>query len=56
MSTEVAVNASEESVGIGKLDIRFLLTGSDTKGSMSIFEIAIPAGQKVPVPAHKNDA
>jgi uncharacterized cupin superfamily protein len=23
---------------------------------MSIFEIAIPAGQKVPVPAHKNDA
>ncbi len=56
MSTEVAVNASEENVGIGKLGIRFLLTGSDTNGSMSIFEIAIPAGQKVPVPAHKNDA
>jgi quercetin dioxygenase-like cupin family protein len=53
---EVALNASEESVGVGKIGVRFLLTGSDTNGSMSIFEIVIPAGHKVPVPAHKNDA
>src|SRR5438067_1211013 len=50
------VNASEETISIGRVDIRFLLTGEDTGGSMSVFEIMIPAGQKLVPPAHKNDA
>src|SRR5262245_40681566 len=50
------VNASEETIRIGQVDIRFLLTAEDTNGSMSVFEILIPDGQKLVPPAHKNDA
>jgi quercetin dioxygenase-like cupin family protein len=57
MSTPAAVNASEESIAIsGGLGVRFLLTGSDTNGSMSVFEMMVPAGRKILVPAHQNDA
>jgi quercetin dioxygenase-like cupin family protein len=56
MTTEPAVNASEESISIGALGVRFLLTGDDTQGQVSVFEVTIPAGQKLPAPAHKNDA
>ena len=50
------INPSEETIQIGPLGIRFLLTGEDTNGSMSVFEVLVPAGQKLPAPAHKNDA
>jgi mannose-6-phosphate isomerase-like protein (cupin superfamily) len=56
MSTQAALNASEESIGLEGINIRFLLTGDDTNGSMSIFEMMVPAGRKIPAPAHKNDA
>ena len=54
--TTATVNASEETIGIGNLAVRFLLTGNDTSGSVSLFEMNVPAGQKIPAPAHKNDA
>src|SRR5215470_16758141 len=50
------VNASEETIKIGPLGIRFLLTGDDSNGSVSAFEVRVPAGQKLAAPAHKNDA
>ena len=57
MTTSVtAINASEETIGIGGLSIRFLLTGRDTNDSVSVFEFTVPAGQKIPAPAHRNDA
>jgi quercetin dioxygenase-like cupin family protein len=55
MSTQPALNASEEQIGLGDIGVRFLLTGKDTNGSMSIFEITVRAGQKILVPSHKND-
>src|SRR6266566_2682508 len=42
------VNPSEETIKIGPLGIRFLLTGEDSHGSASVFEVRVPA--------HKNDA
>ncbi|MCC6861154.1 MAG: cupin domain-containing protein [Bryobacterales bacterium] len=51
-----STNPSEETIGIGPLGIRFLLTGDDSNGSMSVFEVFVPAGQKLAAPAHKNDA
>src|SRR5215467_8593749 len=54
-TTVTAINASEENIGIGGLSIRFLLTGRDTNESVSVFEFTVPAGQKIPAPAHKND-
>lgn len=56
MTTRTAVNASEEIIRIGPLGIRFLLSGPDTNGSVSVFELTVPAGQKLAAPAHKNDA
>jgi mannose-6-phosphate isomerase-like protein (cupin superfamily) len=52
------VSPSEETILIGAtgIRIRFLLTREDTNGSMSVFEVYVPAGLKLPAPAHKNDA
>src|ERR1700726_3643728 len=50
------VNPSEETIRIGPLGIRFLLTGDDSRGSVSVFEVFGPVGQKLAAPAHKNDA
>lgn len=49
------VNPSEETIKIGPLGIRFLLTGDDSNGNLSVFEVLVPAGQKLPAPAHRND-
>jgi quercetin dioxygenase-like cupin family protein len=50
------VNASEETIQVGPIGIRFLLTGDDSNGSVSVFEFSVPAGEKLAAPAHKNDA
>ena len=56
MSSMPAVNPSEETISIGPLSIRFLLTGKETNGGASVFEVMVPAGEKLAAPAHKNDA
>jgi len=50
------VNPSEETIKIGPLGIRFLLTGDDSNSNISMFEVLVPAGQKLEAPSHKNDA
>jgi hypothetical protein len=52
------VNPSEETIPMGPtgIGIRFLLTREDTNGSMSVFEVRVPAGQRIPAPSHKNEA
>ena len=50
------VNPSEETIKVGAVEIRFLLTGDDSNGSVSVFEFRVPQGQKLTAPAHKNDA
>ena len=52
----IRVNPSEETIKIGPLGIRFLITGNDSNGSVSVFEVIVPAGQKLIAPAHMNDA
>jgi quercetin dioxygenase-like cupin family protein len=52
----IRVNPSEEHIRIGPLGVRFLLTGDDSSGSVSVFEVLVPAGQRLAAPAHKNDA
>ena len=57
MSTqEKGVNPSEETIKIAPLGIRFLISGDDSNGNASVFEVLVPAGQKLMAPAHKNDA
>ncbi len=49
-------NPSEETIQVGPTIIRFLLTGADSNGSVSVFDFVIPAGHKLPALAHQNDA
>ncbi len=53
---QLGVNPSDESIKLGPIEVRFLLTGDDSSGNQSVFEIYIPAGQKLAAPPHKNDA
>jgi len=55
MAKPGTVNPAEELIRIGPLAVRFLLTGEDTNGSVSVFEVTVPAGQKLAAPAHKNE-
>ena len=50
-----AVNPSEETIQVGPVEIRFLITGNDSNGNASFFEFRVPAGVKLMAPAHKND-
>ena len=52
----ISVNPSEETIKVGPLGIRFLVTADDSNGSVSVFEVLVPVGQKLAAPAHKNDA
>jgi quercetin dioxygenase-like cupin family protein len=54
--TKARTNPSEETISIGPLGIRFLLTAGDSNGNASIFEVRVPAGEKLAAPAHKNNA
>ena len=46
---------TKEQIRIGPLEIRFLLEGSATTGSLAMFEFDVPADARVPV-AHSHDA
>ncbi len=49
------INPSEETITIGPLGIRFLLTGNDSNNNASVFEVLVPGGQKLAAPAHRNN-
>ena len=44
-----------EHIRIGQLEIRFLLEGAATAGSLAMFEFDVPANARVPI-AHSHDA
>ena len=52
---KIGTNISEEAFKYAGLEIRFLLTSSDSNGSMSVFEFSAPANFEIPGPAHSND-
>jgi len=54
-TTDVRVNPSAETIRIGPLAVRFLITGDDAGGSVAVFELAVPAAQRLAGPAHSHD-
>ena len=54
-TTDVHVNPSDETIRIGPLAVRFLITGDDASGSLALFEVTVPAGQRLAAPAHSHD-
>lgn len=55
-NTGPRVNPADETVRIGMQEIRFLVTGAESHGSVALFEITVPAGDKLAAPPHSHDA
>ncbi len=51
----LALNPSLETIEIGGLSLRFLLTGADSNRTLSAFEMTVPAGVRLMAPAHSHD-
>jgi len=54
-TTDVRVNPDDETIHIGPLAVRFLVTGEHASGSVAVFELAVPAAQRLAAPAHSHD-
>jgi len=54
-TTDVHVNPSDETIRIGPLAVRFLITGDDAGGSVALFEVTVPAGQRLAGLSHSHD-
>ena len=52
---DVRVNPAEETIRLGPLAIRFLVTGADSGGSIASFELVVPGAQGLTAPAHSHD-
>ena len=51
----MTVNPPDETIHLGPLAVRFLITAEDTSGSVAAFELTVPAGQRLAAPAHSHD-
>jgi quercetin dioxygenase-like cupin family protein len=51
----LAVNPSQEVIQIGPHKIRFLVTGDDSGGSVAVFEVDVPAAERLAAPPHSHD-
>jgi len=49
------VNPSDETIRLGPLAVRFLITGENSNGSVAAFEVSVPRAQRLAAPAHSHD-
>jgi quercetin dioxygenase-like cupin family protein len=54
-TADLTVNPAEETISVGGLAVRFLLTGDDSSGSIAAFEMTVPAGGRLPAPTHSHE-
>ena len=52
---DLRVNPSDETILVGPLTVRFLLTGDASGGSIAAFEVTVPGAQRLMGPAHSHD-
>jgi quercetin dioxygenase-like cupin family protein len=49
------VNPADETIRLGPLVVRFLVTGEHSSGTVAVFEVVVPAAQRLMAPAHSHD-
>ena len=54
-TTPAHINPSDETIHLGPLAVRFLVTGDDARGSVALFELTVPGAQRLAGPAHSHD-
>ena len=52
---DVRINPSDETITLGFLTVRFLLTAENSNGSVAAFQVTVPGAQRLPGPAHSHD-
>ena len=52
---DLQVNPSDETIWVGPLGVRFLITGDNSTGSLAVFELLVPSAQRLPAPTHGHD-
>jgi quercetin dioxygenase-like cupin family protein len=54
-TTDLGINPASETIRLGPLEVRFLITGENSSGSIAAFELVVPAAQRLAAPAHSHD-
>ena len=54
-TVDLHVNPSDETIRLGPLAVRFLITGEHSTGSVAAFELTVPGAQRLAAPAHSHD-
>ena len=54
-STGLKVNPSDETIRLGPLAVRFLISGEQATGSVAVFELSVPGAQRLAALAHSHD-
>jgi quercetin dioxygenase-like cupin family protein len=49
------INPSDETIHLGPLAVRFLVTGENASGSLALFELTVPGAARLAAPAHSHD-
>jgi quercetin dioxygenase-like cupin family protein len=52
---DLRVNPAEETIRLGPLAVRFLLTREESGGTIAVFEVEVPRAQRLAAPAHSHD-
>lgn len=52
---DLRVNPNDETIRLGPLAVRFLVTGDNSNGSIAAFELVVPGAQRLTAPAHSHD-
>jgi len=52
---DLHVNPSDETIRLGPLAVRFLVTGEHATGTVAMFELSVPCAQRLAAPAHSHD-
>ena len=48
------LNPADETIPLGGLSVRFLVTGSESNGSIATFELTVKGGERLMAPAHSH--
>lgn len=52
---DLRASPSDETIRLGPLIVRFLITGEHSNGSIAAFELSVPGAQRLMAPAHSHD-
>jgi len=52
---DLQVSPSDETIRLGPLVVRFLVTGENSSGTLAAFELMVPSAQRLTAPAHSHD-